>query len=655
MAEERRANHKYTMTISLSVLKHLGIGLYSNVPAVLSEVVANSWDADANEVRITIDSTGGEIVIEDDGSGMTTDDINNKYLTVGYDRRKNEPALTAIHKRRPMGKKGIGKLSVFSIADIVTVYSKKDSEVSGLLMARDEIEAAIEDEDGDGQYHPTSLNSDTIDIRKGTRIVLRDLKKNVSTSKTFLRRRLARRFSIIGPENNFRVFVNEKEITAKDREFFPKLEFLWYLGKESEGFVEKCANVKKSIKLSNIVDSSKGYEVTGWVGTAIDQKSIDEENNTIVLFARGKLVHEDILKEIKEGGLFTKYLIGEIDADFLDSDDEDDAITSGRQRVKEDDPRYDLLKNFVQKEILKRIQGEWTEFRKEGATGKALKNPAIAKWYNRLKGDHIKAAQSLFAKIESLGGIDQEGKKELYKHGIMAFEKLALRNTLSALDRIEREQDFELIKELFVSIDEIEAVHYHQIVRGRLEVIHQLERMVDSDPTSQERVLKEHIFDHLWLLHPSWERASTDQRIEQAVTKEFDAVTAKLSQEERDGRIDIRYRTAAGKHVIVELKKYDVAVNIHDLTKQIAKYRSALEKCLRTKFPGEPKVIETICVLGSSPHPKDDEARNIDALRVQGARFVTYDTLIAESLDSYSEYLQKEQEISEILEIIESI
>ena len=31
---------KYKMTLSLNVLNHLGVGLYSNVPAVLSEVIA---------------------------------------------------------------------------------------------------------------------------------------------------------------------------------------------------------------------------------------------------------------------------------------------------------------------------------------------------------------------------------------------------------------------------------------------------------------------------------------------------------------------------------------------------------------------------------------------------------------------------------------
>ena len=78
-------NHKYKMSLTLNVLNHLGINLYSNVPAVLSEVVANSWDADASEVNIKIKD--GSITITDDGDGMDENDINKKYLAVGYKKR----------------------------------------------------------------------------------------------------------------------------------------------------------------------------------------------------------------------------------------------------------------------------------------------------------------------------------------------------------------------------------------------------------------------------------------------------------------------------------------------------------------------------------------------------------------------------------------
>jgi len=80
----------FVMRLSLNVLNHLGLHLYSNTPAVLSEAIANAWDADATEVRINLDPDEMTVTVEDDGIGMAEDDINAKYLYVGYQRRKSK-------------------------------------------------------------------------------------------------------------------------------------------------------------------------------------------------------------------------------------------------------------------------------------------------------------------------------------------------------------------------------------------------------------------------------------------------------------------------------------------------------------------------------------------------------------------------------------
>ena len=123
-------DHQYEMTLSLNILKHLGLGLYSNVAAVLSEVVANSWDADAEHVWISIDADNGKVLIQDDGHGMTVEDVNQKYLFVGFERRKTEER-TPRFDRPVMGRKGIGKLSLFSIARTVEVHSLRNGEKHG--------------------------------------------------------------------------------------------------------------------------------------------------------------------------------------------------------------------------------------------------------------------------------------------------------------------------------------------------------------------------------------------------------------------------------------------------------------------------------------------------------------------------------------------
>ncbi len=297
----------YEMSINLNVLNHLGIGLYSNIPAVLSEVVANSYDADASEVTITIDSGKGEIVIKDDGNGMTRDDINQKYLNVGYQKRVKEPGKTS-KGRDPMGRKGIGKLAVFSIADTVDVYSIKNGEPSALRMNSQDIKRQIKLTPKE-PYHPTPLDTKLVDFDRGTRIVLGDLKKSVNRTEKFLRRRLARRFSIIGVKNDFEVVVGEGQIGPEDREYYKSIEFLWYIGEIDPGFFEDGElrkNIKKATSISGVVNAELDYNATGWIGTFDEQKSIDDDDNTIVVMAHGKLIQEDVLRDLKEAGVYSK-------------------------------------------------------------------------------------------------------------------------------------------------------------------------------------------------------------------------------------------------------------------------------------------------------------------------------------------------------------
>src|SRR5438270_364614 len=94
----------FEMGISLNVLNHLGLNLYSNVPAVLSELVANSWDAGATKVEVFF-NTAGEVRIKDNGVGMNQSDINDRYLNVGYDRRLAGMARSEIGDRPVMGRK----------------------------------------------------------------------------------------------------------------------------------------------------------------------------------------------------------------------------------------------------------------------------------------------------------------------------------------------------------------------------------------------------------------------------------------------------------------------------------------------------------------------------------------------------------------------
>lgn len=654
-AEESR----YKMTISLNVLNHLGIGLYSNVPAVLSEVVANAWDADAGKVSVEIDSENGQIIVQDDGDGMNEKDINRRYLTVGYQKRKDVKGTTP-KGREPMGRKGIGKLSVFSIADTVEVYSAKGSERNAFRMNSEEIRKRMDDPEKPKEYHPKPIDTSPIDFDKGTKIVLKDLKKGLTSTAAYLRRRLARRFSIIGAARGFEVVIGGEPITTKDRGYYDKIEFLWYMGERRDldtGFFadEKArtdlkTNIREAFELDDYKFSNDDWTVSGWIGTVDEQKSIDEENNAITIFARGKLIHEDVLGDLKEGGIFSKYLIGEVNADFMDLNNQDDIVTSDRQSVKQDDERYGELKGLI-RASLNTIENRWSDLRNAVGTDRAIEHPSIKQWYDRMKGQKKQTARKMFGRIESLV-LSPGAKAELYKSSMLAFERLSLKDSLDRLESLRSDEDFKIFAELFGTVDEIEAVHYHQIVTGRLSVIDKLEKEM---PSAAEKAIQQHVFDHLWLVDPSWERATESPTMEKAFKTEFDK-TARLTEEEAKARFDIGYRTAAGKHVIVELKKFGAQVNIYDLMKQVDKYKSAVQKCLDEQFQDErTKEIEIVCLLEKPPTPKNQDVTNRRRLWEVNARYVTYGDLITRAQKSYGEYLEKQKEVSQLISLIDRV
>ena len=647
----------YRLTIDLNTLKHLGIGLYSNIPAVLSEVVANSWDANAHNVQITISEDGTSISVKDDGWGMTESEINSRFLKVGY-RKRDDPHAPKLKGRLPMGRKGIGKLALFSIADTIEVHSikldekKRLLERNGFIMRASAIEAAMKD--GRADYKPDIVPEKAVKIAEGTVITITNLKTGSQVTEPFLRKRIARRFGVIGKEHGFVVSVNGKPITLEDRDYFGRLEYIWCVGDESDEYLKQAKGVRRHEKLSGVIDEAKGFTVSGWVGTTAEHKAVEQGNNGVVIFARGKVIHENMLPDLKEGRVFSKYVIGELRADFLDVDGDEDIATSDRQSIKETDPRVEALRRFVKDSVLNRIGNIWTDWRNDDGAQDALdKNPAIQQWYGSLGSRHQKFAKSLLAKIAGFPTEDDDLRRTLYRHGILAFETLAARDGLEALNQIETAADVRRLLDLFKDFEELEAAHYWHITKTRVGVLKKFEKIA---PAAREAVIQEFIFKNLWLLDPSWERASTDQRMEESVTKVWKKIDAKLSKDERKGRIDIRYRTAAGKHIIIELKRYARKVQAEELTTQVRKYQSALGKCLKKAFPHDPEPqIEAICILGSPPAPENDDKRNRELLAAVQTRYITYDQLIRQTRDSYADYLKANEKLSRIQKLVEGI
>ena len=240
---------------------------------------------------------------------MNLSDINNKYLTVGYQKR-SESGESPIFQRPVMGRKGIGKLSLFSIANIVEVYSKKDEDINGFKIDTNSLREAIK---GNDTYYPVELPTDGISFTSnGTKIILSDLKKKRTAAlAAHLRQRLARRFAIIGAKNNFNVSINNEDIVLADRIYLSKAQCLWmFLPEEnSYEFKEEIKSQTKSEKIklikelpSAITIGEVPYRITGWIATCSEPKELDDDENLnrIVIMVRGKMAKKIFFLKLEQ-------------------------------------------------------------------------------------------------------------------------------------------------------------------------------------------------------------------------------------------------------------------------------------------------------------------------------------------------------------------
>ncbi|MBI5168177.1 MAG: ATP-binding protein [Candidatus Eisenbacteria bacterium] len=654
-----------TLEISLDTLRHLGMNLYSSLPPVISELVANAYDARARRVDITV--ADDHVVIQDDGIGMDRGDAQSKYLRVGRDRREEDPAPTADadpfpewpRREAPMGRKGIGKLAMFSVANEVELISNKRGQAVGMKMSRESIE---EKSKAQLKYSPDDL--DVPDgFPQGTRITLRRLRRVRAISAERVLKAIARHFSVIdmdaaggkGP-NDFAVYVNGERVTVDHWDVFKRLQFMWHLGPESMSYAARCAAGCKTFQLDDEVKFADGTSarVTGWIGTVAQPEQlktkvgeVDINDNRIVVDCRGKVAIANFLHHFGEAGLYAAYLAGYIRADFLDATAEDIA-TSDRERMKEDDPRMVALGKYVW-EQLKIIQEKWRKLRREAAVEDSTKDPAIgpivSEWLEGLTDDETADARHLIGRLSGARFSNDADKAQVLKFGILAFERLRVQHKLHML-RDSPDDQLETIAAMFALESDLENALYADIASQRLLVVQELEKLVDAD--AKERTIQKHIFEHLWLLEPSWTlQDQINKRLEERVNTEFEGVS--LPKAQKEGRLDIRYRRAGGIHIIVELKRPGVKSDVYELLKQVSKYRDALKKCLREVEDNADPNIQCVCLVGKRPDIGPDERR---VLQAHGTEIYTYDEVIADSCNRFADYLKAQKKFSRVRNIL---
>ena len=358
---------QYSFNISLSILNHLGRNLYRSFMTVLGEAISNAWDADAQNVYITIDRDARILIVRDDGEGMDESDFQNKFLKIGYSKRKDDKTHT--DSGRPyIGRKGIGKLALLSCAQSVTVFSKKkDSDLIGGVIDNSGLDKAIKDDVSSNEYNLGIPEESLVSIYtkklkdNGTAILFEGLKDGIRNRIDYIAKLVALYFRFSLKDSSFNIYINEKLITIDELDSIKKkTQFVWILNSIDDPYINN-GDFKRTKILSLGNKDIKGFIAS--VETPSDIKIAGtDEKVTIDLYVNGRLREKDILRHIPTARIVQSYLYGQVH--FDDLDDKTDRFTSSREGVVPDDPKFRELLIKLDTAI-KTIINDWDIWRTE--------------------------------------------------------------------------------------------------------------------------------------------------------------------------------------------------------------------------------------------------------------------------------------------------
>jgi hypothetical protein len=573
-AEEASAS-PYHLRISRLTVDKLGVKLYDKASAVVAELIANGYDADAEAVTVRIplnvklaSRAGGDlndlgyvIEVEDDGHGMTPEEAIDFYLRVGADRRtrKNEDGSRSRKKKRPvMGRKGIGKLAPFGICRRIEVWSaggpktKNGYAITHFFM---DFEKIVRDDD---DAVPLEVGSDDRKWSKksGTRIRLTSfLAKRVPDRETFLRQ-LAVRFTFAKPDFKILVLDTNDEQAA-------------IIGVDPLDIPLLTGSRIDLATRPVIADDGTVLAVTGWLGMAKEAYK-NEEMMGVRIYARGKIA--GVTRDFNQPAGFTgefamrSYLVGQVEAEWLDLDQGEDLVRTDRQDILWDSDYGQLLRRWGA-ELIKEIARVSREPRRVRVRDEFLRKSGIEARARERFGDK-QVARVAIDLAKKFGGFaaEDELNDEVYVEDLSqiilsvaphqalmeAFHEFANKITSggASLDQM---------LDIFNKAQIAELASYAQIAAQRVRVINDLQQIIDV--SMDENKFQSLISSAPWLIEPSWTVITKNQSLKnfkhafEKYWKKEHGSDVSLAIGHEDKRPDFTLVSIDGLMHIVEIKK----------------------------------------------------------------------------------------------------
>lgn len=521
------------------VIDHLGIQMYQSPMAAVAELVSNSWDADAESVQVLLPdrlTSDAEIVVKDDGDGMTFSDCQRRFLNVGYNRRGGNPVEKTKKSRTTLGRKGIGKFAGFGIARVIriTTVSAENGEATSFELDLDDLRGTDEAYVATGRRPIKVIDYSPPDPARrsahGTTLRLSRLKLTRAPSQSVFSRGLALRFLLQQMAADFAVSVNDdplpQEIEAGTIQFdFP--------GDYSDSEIPEGVTVEDSWGREVIAE---GQEIR-WRIRFCEAPVGDEDLTGVAVFVNGKMAQTPFAFQLS-GGIGAQhgqaYMSGRVEAGFLDAFDVD-LIATERQRIDweaaETQPLLEWGKTRVQS-LLRLWQERRSQEKLEALGARLAPFSERLAHLPRHERQVVDRALRNIAKVESITTLQFV---QLGEAVVTAWETGRLRLLIHRLSEAEDMAEAQLL-EILNEADVLTALHTAEAVRAKVEVVEGLRERIER--RELELGVRNFIATNPWLMGPRWETHSVEKRVDHILRDAADRAGLD-SQPDWRGRVDL--------------------------------------------------------------------------------------------------------------------
>ena len=603
------------MEFDPNTIEHLGINQYSTLPPVIAELVSNSYDAEAENVVISLEDVGDkEIVVADDGHGMSFEQINDRFLRIGRNRRAEQGSQKSESgKRLVIGKKGIGKLSFFGIASQIMVETCRDYKKNVFLMDLEELKAAGHRKES---YKPKVVSLNEVSEKKqGTKVNLKKIKRKTSFDPDGIALSLAKYF-LVFDESDFSVTIvhnHDSGIVVENSLRFQTVdaEFDWQFPLNNHPREYQYAS-----------------KIKGKIISARD--TVPSSMEGIALFSRGKLVNEHSFFDVKASSHGYKYLTGWLDVSFIDDWNKEVISTNRRSLNWEDEDTLELKEylNAVIYNIYNEQRKKKEEKKKEEIQTTTGVN--IDYWISELPSHERKLADNIINTILKSESISTEKAGELVKYVQDSFEFESFKEFASDLDSVQDIESDQLIK-LFREWKLIEAREFYKLAKIRVETIKKFDYYIQTN-AKEVPTLHNFLKQFPWLLDPRIMNFKDEVTYSNLLREHFKEDEVILENK----RIDFLCLDFSETTFIIELKRPKTPIGKDQLL-QATEYVSFLKSKLGNEFSRNMYCF----VIGEKFVKKEEVEILANGLKTQGIYLKTYSELLNSARNYHQEFIDR--------------